>query len=40
MQCVLAAGTAVFGEVQFLGSFGLVSLGDVVEVATNGAFQA
>ena len=40
MQCVLAAGAAVFGEVQFLGSFGLVSLGDVVEVTANGAFQA
>ena len=40
MQCMLAAGAAVFGEGQFLWSFGLVSLGDVVEVATNGAFQA
>ncbi len=40
MQCVFAAGAAVFGEVQFLGSFGLIPLGDVVEVATNGAFQA
>lgn len=40
MEGVFAAGATVFGEVQFLGSFGLVSLGDVIEVATNGAFQA
>ena len=40
MQCMLTTRPTMFREVQFLGSFGLVSLGDVVEVTANGAFQA
>ena len=35
---MLPAATAVLGELQFVGSFGFVSLGDVVEVAANGTF--
>jgi hypothetical protein len=40
VEGMFPASAAVFGQVQLLGSFGLVSLGDVVEVAANGAFQA
>ncbi len=40
MKGVFAASAAVLREIQFFGSFGLVSLSDVVEVTANGAFQA
>lgn len=40
VQRMFSACSAMFRQVQFLGSFGLVSLGDVVEITTNGAFQA
>ena len=39
MRRVLAAGAAVLGEGQFFRSLGLVALGQVVEVAADGAFQ-
>lgn len=40
MRGVFTTSPAVLGQGQFLRSFGLVSLADVVEVTTNGAFQA
>ena len=40
MRGVLPAGAAVFGESQFFRGLGLVALREVVEVATNSAFQA
>jgi len=39
MSSVLAAGAAVLGERQFFRGFGLVSLGEVIEVTADGAFQ-
>lgn len=40
MFSVFAALAAVLEHNQFFGGFGFVFLGDVVEVTTNGAFQA
>ena len=37
---VFPTSSAVLGQRELLGGLGLVPLGDVVEVATNGAFQA
>ena len=39
MQCMFTTRPTMFREVQFLGSFGLVSLGEVIEVTADGAFQ-
>ena len=39
MRCVLAAGAAVLGEGQFFRSLGLIALGNIVEIAADGAFQ-
>lgn len=40
MSGVFAAGAAVLSQRQFFGCLGFVSLSDIVEIATNGAFQA
>lgn len=40
MSSMLPAGAAVLGERQFFRGLGLVTLREVVEVATNSAFQA
>ncbi len=40
MRSVFAASAAVLGQRQLLRRLSLVSFGDVVEIATNSAFQA